>query len=103
MSQVTLREAAIKNRFNYCIGCGKCTGTCRIAEYVDESFSPRVIIRKLNLGIDIDEKMLEKCNLCNELKLGDVTIEAGRAECAKKCKYKINFFAFINSYRKQVS
>jgi Fe-S-cluster-containing dehydrogenase component len=103
MSQETLRNAAIKNRFNYCIGCGKCTGTCRISEYVDESFSPRVIIRKLNLEIDVDEKMLEKCNLCEELKVGDITIEAGRAECAKKCKYKINFFAFIKSYRKQAS
>lgn len=98
---VDFSELAKKTRLNYCIGCGNCSGICRIAEYVDESFSPRAIIHKLNLGIEIDKKILDKCNLCQELKVGDITIEAGKAECTKSCRYKVNFFGFINLYRKQ--
>ncbi len=84
-----------------CIGCGQCTGVCRIAEHVDETFSPRTIIEGLNLGLDIDENMLVKCNLCEELEVGDIKIEKSKARCVATCRYKINFYAFIRGYRKQ--
>ncbi len=86
-----------------CIGCGQCTGVCRIAEYVDETFSPRTIIESLNLGLDIGENMLDKCNLCEEFEVGDIKIEKSKARCVASCRYKINFYAFVKGYRKYIT
>lgn len=98
---MTIFDIARKTRFNYCIGCGRCTGACPIAEYVDNSFSPRTIIKKLNLGIDVAEDILKKCNLCGEFKADDVVIEASKPRCVANCPHKVNFSGFITLYRRQ--
>ncbi|MDI6655059.1 MAG: 4Fe-4S dicluster domain-containing protein [Candidatus Hydrothermarchaeota archaeon] len=98
---MNLLEFAKKTKFDYCIGCGKCTGACPIAEYIDGAFSPRAIIRKINLGIDVDEAALGKCNLCAELKINGITIPASRPRCVAACPQKVNFFGFISMYRRK--
>ncbi|MCS4541953.1 MAG: hypothetical protein HY929_06510 [Euryarchaeota archaeon] len=101
MIQTDLEDLIKKTHLYKCIDCGKCVGSCRIAEFIDESFSPRVIIRKLNIGFELDEKMLEKCNMCKELNVNGTIIPASRPRCVESCRYKINFYGFVNLYRKQ--
>jgi len=84
-------EAIKKTNVQYCLECGKCSGSCPISK-VNNSFSPRRIVEKSLLGLN--EKVLSGTDLWSCLTC---------FLCSERCPSDVHFPEFVKACRSVAS
>jgi len=84
----TMEELAKKTKAILCLGCGKCTGYCPLAELGD-GLSPRRLVSQALEGMDeLNRELLDKCLTCGA--------------CEERCPEGVQFIEFIRGVRSKL-
>jgi Fe-S oxidoreductase/coenzyme F420-reducing hydrogenase delta subunit len=86
-----ISEAVKKSNVQYCLECGKCSGSCPISK-VNNAFSPRRIVERSLLGLD--EEMLSGTDLWSCLTC---------FLCSERCPSDVRFPEFVKTCRSVAS
>jgi heterodisulfide reductase subunit D len=85
--EAVVSEALKKTNVQYCVECGKCSGSCPVSR-VDNSFSPRRVVERFLLGFEdkvISGKDLWTCLSCYQ--------------CSERCPSDVRFPEFVRACR----